>query len=68
MHMAAVLMQGEGAQYRVVAMTGRDLTPAEAKLPEVERYLVGSVWALHHLVRYTMYLPLVKLVFPMQRC
>ena len=38
--------------------------PAEEKLPEVERYLVGSVWALCHLARYTMYLPLVRLVFP----
>ena len=45
-------------------MTGKDLTPAEAKLPELERYLVGSMWALRHLAWYTMYLPLIQLVFP----
>ena len=56
-HVSAVLVQGTGDTYRVVAMTGRDLTPAEGKLPEIERYLVGSVWALRHLARYTMYLP-----------
>lgn len=44
-------------------MVDRDLLPSKASLSVMKRYLVAVVWALRHLIRYTIYLSFVMVVF-----
>ena len=52
---SAVMVQGEGASYNVVAMAGRAFTASERACPLVERLLITALWSIKKWARYTLY-------------
>lgn len=50
---SAVLTQGEGEEYRVIAFQGRPLTPTESRAGRMEKLLITANWAMRKMGRYT---------------
>ena len=61
---SAVMVQGEGEEYRVVAMGGRELQATEQAASLLERLLLTAMWAIKRWARFTLYLPSVVVVLP----
>ena len=61
---AVVMTQGEGPDYVVVALMGRDFSVTEQSWPEAERLLAAASWGVRRLAKYTMYLPAIEIALP----
>ena len=65
--LSGVLVQGEGSEYRVIAMVGRELQVTEVKCSLIERLALAAAWCVKKLNRYTAFLasgPGLQIIYP----